>query len=301
MSKEIIGVIPPIITPVDEHERVDEGALRTLISHCLDHGIHGIFVAGSNGECMALTQTERDRAIAIALDACKGRAPVIAGCMDSSTQRVIDNVKRLEDMGGETAVITPVFYARHATQDETVRHFEEIARHSTCSLMIYNIPSFTGQCLTADTIIKLSKIDRVIGVKDTSGNFPAFLKLLHHFKGTDFLLLQGATNLAVPSMLLGADGFIPSLAPLFPVPHLKVYEEGKAGHIGECMRWGGVLDEVCRLYPMAKSQTASTKYAVSRLGFCSERVIRPTEPITPPERAAIDAHIAQWREYAALA
>ena len=80
-----------------------------------------------------------------------------------------------------------------------------------------------------------------------------------------------------------------------------MYEEGKAGHIGECMRWGGVLDEVCRLYPMAKSQTASTKYAVSRLGFCSERVIRPTEPITPPERAAIDAHIAQWREYAALA
>ena len=301
MSKEIIGVIPPIITPVDEHERVDEGALRALISHCLDHGIHGIFVAGSNGECMALTQTERDRAIAIALDACKGRAPVIAGCMDSSTQRVIDNVKRLEDMGGETAVITPVFYARHATQDETVRHFEESARHSTCSLMIYNSPSCTGQGHTADTIIKLSKIDRVIGVKDTSGNFPAFLKLLHHFKGTDFLLLQGATNLAVPSMLLGADGFIPSLAPLFPVPHLKVYEEGRAGHIGECMRWGGVLDEVCRLYPMAKSQTASTKYAVSRLGLCSERVIRPTEPITPPERAAIDAHIAQWREYAALA
>ena len=55
MSKEIIGVIPPIITPIDEHEKVDEKGLRLLIDHCIEHGIHGIFVCGSNGECMSLT------------------------------------------------------------------------------------------------------------------------------------------------------------------------------------------------------------------------------------------------------
>ena len=231
MSKEIIGVIPPIITPIDEHEKVDEKGLRLLIDHCIEHGIHGIFVCGSNGECMSLTQEQRDRAIKIALDECAGRVPVIAGCMDSSTQRVIENIKRLEDMGGRTAVVTPVFYARHATQEETVRHFEEISKHTSADLMIYNIPPFTGQNLTADTIIKISQIDKVIGVKDTSGNFPAFIKLLNHFRGTDFLVHQGATNLAVPSMLMGADGYIPSLAPLFPKAHLKLYEYGRAGDI----------------------------------------------------------------------
>lgn len=300
MKKQIIGVIPPIVTPVDEHEKVDEKALRALVDHCIAHGIHGIFVCGSNGECMALTQAERDRAIKITLDQCAGRVPVIAGCMDSSTQRVIDNVKRLEDMGGQTAVITPVFYARHATQEETVRHFEAISANTAADLMIYNIPPFTGQTLTADTIIKISKIDKVIGVKDTSGNFPLFTKLLHYFKGSDFLVHQGSTNLAVPSMLMGADGYIPSLAPLFPEIHLKVYEYGKAGDIENAMKWGALLDEVCKLYPMAKSQTASTKYALSKLGFLDKRVIRPTEPIAKEEMAKIDAHIQAYRQYAAF-
>lgn len=297
MSKEIIGVIPPIITPIDEHENVDEVGLRKLINHCIDHGIHGIFICGSNGECMSLTQTQRDRAIRIALEECAGRVPVIAGCMDSSTRRVIENVQRLEEMGGSTAVITPVFYARHATQEETVRHFQEISKNTNANLMIYNIPLFTGQNLTADTIIKLSKIDKVIGVKDTSGNFPNFIKLLNYFKGSDFLLHQGATNLAVPSMLMGADGYIPSLAPLFPLAHLNLYEYGKAGDIENAIKWGAIVDNICKLYPMAKSQTASTKYAMSTLGFVDKRVCQPTEPITADEMKRIDAHIEKLRQY----
>lgn len=297
MSKKIIGVIPPVITPIDERERVDERGLRQLIRHCIDHGIHGIFVCGSNGECMSLTQAERDRAIRIALDECAGQVPVIAGCMDSSTRRVIENIKRFEDMGGQVAVVTPVFYARHATQDETVRHFEQISRHTAAQLMIYNIPPFTGQNLTPETIIRISGIDKVIGVKDTSGNFPGFIKLLDHFKGTDFLVHQGSTNLAAPSMLLGADGFIPSLAPLFPRAHLQVYEYGRRGDIENALRWGAILDEICRIYPMARSQTASTKYAISTLGLTDKRVCQPTEPITPEEMRRIDEHIERCRQY----
>ena len=297
MKQKLFGVVPPIITPVDEYERVDEKGLRLLIDHCIDHGIHGIFVCGSNGECMALTQAERDRAIRIALDECAGRVPVIAGVMDSSTKRVIENIKRFEDMGGQTAVVTPVFYARHATQDETVRHFEDISAATEADLMIYNIPMFTGQNLTADTVIRISRIDKVTGVKDTSGSMPAFIKLLNHFKGTDFRVLQGSTNLAVPSMLMGADGYVPSLAPLFPKAHIMVYEYGKARDIDNAMKWGAILDEICKIYPMAKSQTASTKYAMSTMGFTDKRVIRPSEPITAEEMARIDAFIDKMREY----
>ena len=204
---------------------------------------------------------------------------------------------QMRSCGGRTAVVTPVFYARHATQEETVRHFEEISKHTSADLMIYNIPPFTGQNLTADTIIKISQIDKVIGVKDTSGNFPAFIKLLNHFRGTDFLVHQGATNLAVPSMLMGADGYIPSLAPLFPKAHLKLYEYGRAGDIENTIKWGAIVDEICKLYPMAKSQTASTKYAMSKLGFVDKRVCQPTEPITADEMKRIDAHIEKLREY----
>ena len=300
MKKNIIGVIPPIITPVDEQERVDEKGLRRLIQHCVEHQIHGIFIAGSNGECMALTQKERDRAIKIAIEECGDKTPLIAGCMDSSTQRVIENIKRFEAMGGKPAVVTPVFYSRHASQKETVRHFEEISRNTEADLMIYNIPMFTGLNLLPETVFEIAKIDKVIGIKDTSGNYPQFIRLLEHFRGTDFLVHQGSTSLAVPSMLMGADGYVPSLAPLFPEVHRKVYEYGRAGNIEQAVKWGEILDGVCRLYPMAKSQTSSTKYAMSKLGFLDWRVIRPTEPITAEEMAKIDAHIEKYREYAAI-
>lgn len=293
MAKKIIGVIPPIITPVDEKENVDEKGLRKLVRRCIDHGIHGIFVAGSNGETMALTQSERDRAIKIVLDETKDVVPVISGIMDCSTRRVIENIKRLEDMGGKVAVVTPVFYARHATQDETVRHFEEISKKTNIDLMIYNIPPFTGQMLKAETIFKIAKIDKVIGYKDTSGNFPDFMKCLEHFKGTDFVLHQGATNLAAASMLLGADGYIPSMAPLYPEPFIKMYEYGKKGDIEKTMFYDQIISKTSSIWPMAKSQTASTKYALSKMGYFHHRVIQPTEPITEAEMKNIDNKIEE--------
>lgn len=297
MAKEIVGVIPPIITPIDENEKVDEKALRKLVSRCIESGIHGIFVCGSNGECLALTQEERDRAIKIAIDETAGRVPLMAGVMDSSTKRVIENIKRFEDMGGTTAVVTPVFYARHATQNETVEHFREISKNTESNIIIYNIPSFTSQTLTAETIFKLSEISRVIGYKDTSNQLPEFIKCLRHFKGTDFLLHQGATNLAIPSLLMGADGYIPSLAPLFPKPYIELYEAGRAGNIEEAMKWGQIVDETCKIYPMARNQTSSTKYAMSYLGFLDKRVIRPTEPITTQEEQAINKKIEELKEW----
>jgi hypothetical protein len=142
-----------------------------------------------------------------------------------------------------------------------------------------------------------AKIDRVVGVKDTSGTFPAFIKLLNYFRDKDFQVLQGSTNLAVPSMLMGADGYVPSLAPLFPKAHIAVYDYGRARDIDNAMKWGAIVDEICKIYPMAKSQTASTKYAMSTLGFVDKRVIRPTEPITAEEMARIDAFIDKMRDY----
>ncbi len=297
--KKYVGVIPPIITPIDEHENVDERGLRHLIRVCISNGIHGIFVAGSNGETMALTQEQRNRAIQITIDEVNGACPVLCGVMDSSTRRVIDNLKALEDIGGTAAVITPVFYARHATQYETVRHFEEIAKHTNMDLLIYNIPMFTGQKLTAETVFEIAAIDNVAGYKDTSGSLPDFIKCLEHFRGTDFCLLQGSTNLSAASLLMGADGYVPSLAPLYPEPYIKMYEAGVAGNIEETMRWNEVIAQTCRIYPAARSQTSSTKYAMSKLGLISPQTILPNEPITKNEMAAIDAIMTTLTQYMA--
>lgn len=297
MKQKFYGIVPPISTPIDEHEHVDEKALRKLVDHCIEKGLHGIFVCGTNGECCALTQKERDRAIRIALDEAAGRVPVMAGCMDTSTERVIENVKAAEQMGIQTVVITPEFYSRHNTADETVRHVEKVAERTEADIFVYNIPPFTGYTIPADSVFRMAEFDHVVGYKDTSGQFGEFLRCLDHFKGTDFMLFQGMTQLAGVSMLLGADGCIPNISPLVPELCLKVYQYAKEQDIDKLMVYNSLLTEAQRTFNKAKYGIAACKAAQSEmLGFLDERMCAPSEPVTPEQKAAIVAALREIEE-----
>ena len=206
MQKKYHGVIPPIITPVTAKEEVDEEGLRALVERCIEGGLHGIFVCGSNGETMQLTQRQRERAIQIAIDQVNGRLPVVCGAMDSSTMRALNNVKTIEQLGGKCVALTSIFYARHCSQNESIRHFEAISKASDLDVLIYNMPSMTGLNMAASTIIHIGEMDHVMGYKDSSPCYGAFMNILEHFRNTPFACLQGVTAQAVSAILMGADG-----------------------------------------------------------------------------------------------
>lgn len=282
-TKKYHGVIPPIITPVDESENVDEHGFRSLIDHCIDGGVHAMFVAGSNGESLALTQEQRDRAISIAVDQCKDRVPVLCGVMDTSTRRVIDNIKRMEDLGGSCAVITSIFYARHTSQSETIRHFERISHETSADLVVYNIPPFTGQSLTPSTVLEICKLDKVRAYKDSSGAFGDFLNILRKLEATETSVLQGLNPYFISGVLLGADGTVPAASPLFPELYVEAYEAGVSQDIDLCKRYEVILEEVGKMLAMSKSVTAVNKFAISTLGYTDKRVIAPQDIISPVE------------------
>ena len=294
MSKKYHGVIPPIITPVDEQENVDEKSFRTLLRHCVDRGIHGIFVAGTNGESLALTQEERDRAIKIAIEEVGKQVPVMAGVMDTSTRRVVENIKRLEQMGGTCAVLTPIFYARHATQDETIRLFETVSKETSIDLTVYNIPLFTGLKLSAATICKIAKIDKVVAIKDSGGDFTEFQKILREYgKNPDISVLQGITLHTAASLLFGADGFVPSIAPLFPELFVAYYEAGKNGNLERSRILHEIVMDTADILGMSKDAFAANKFAISLLGITNKRVIRPVTAATSDEENAIRAKVEE--------
>lgn len=280
MKQKFYGAVPPISTPVDEYERVDEKALRKIVNRCVDSGLHGIFVCGTNGECMALTQKERNRAIRIVLDECAGRLPVMAGCMDTSTERVIENVKEFEQMGGISAVITPEFYSQHTTQDETIRHFEKIAEQTETDIFIYNMPSFVGTNLTPETVFKIAEFDHVVGIKDSSGSFGNFLRCIEHFRGTDFMTFQGISQLAGASLVMGASGFIPNLGPVLPEICLKIYEYAKICDLEKLAVYSELLTTLQRALLVAKYGNAGCKAINAKvLGF-DRRMCEPTVQVT---------------------
>jgi 4-hydroxy-tetrahydrodipicolinate synthase len=288
MAKKYHGVIPPIITPVDENEDVDEKGFRALLRFCVDRGIHGMFVAGTNGETMALTQEQRDRAIKIALDEIGKDVPVMAGVMDTSTRRVIENIKRLEQMGGKCAVVTPIFYARHNSQDETIRHFEKICAESSIDIAVYNIPSFTGLKLTAATMSAISQLDHVAVIKDSSGDFGEFQKLLLKLRENHQIsVLMGNTLLAGAALLLGADGYVPSIAPLFPELFIAFYDTAVTGNIEKMIALNKIIFDTNDLLGCAKNALAANKYGISLLGFTDKRLLSPLDPANSEEEKKI--------------
>lgn len=297
--KEIIkkyhGVIPPIITPIDEKENVDEQGFRALIEHCIDGGVHAIFVGGTNGETMALTQAERDRAIRIAADQVAGRVPVMCGVMDCSTRRVIDNIKRLEDLGGDCAVITSIFYARHNSQSETVRHFEKIVKETDIDLTVYNIPPFTGLKLSPETVLEICAMDKVKAYKDSSGSFGEFLSILRRLENTEVSVLQGLNPYFISAMLQGADGMVPAASPVFPEIYVEAYEAGLAGDIELSKKYEVLLGEIGKMLSMGKSGFAVNKFAASTLGYTHKRLIAPLEATSLEEEQRILAQMERIR------
>jgi 4-hydroxy-tetrahydrodipicolinate synthase len=298
MPKKYHGVIPPIITPVDEHENVDEQGFRALIERCVQGGLHGIFVAGTNGEALALTQDERNRAIKIALDQVNGRIPVLCGVMDSSTRRVIENIKALEQMGGTCAVITSIFYARHTSQDETVRHMEMVSQATSMDLILYNMPSMTGLTLLPGTVMRIAEIDNVKGYKDSSPDYSGFLQILSKYRDTGFSCFQGVTAQAMSALLMGADGFVPALAPLFPELFVEAYQAGVSGDVVKARRYNALISETSKILTISKNLTAAAKSAIATLGLTDERMIAPQDGVTKDELIRIKEQVSRvWELY----
>lgn len=284
---KIKGIVPPILVPLTENEEVDEQAFRKLLRHSVDNGIHGIFVAGTNGEVMGLTLEEREKSIQIALDEVGKEVPVLCGAIDSSTKRVIENVKRIKEMGGEIAVVTPPFYSKHTCRNEIITHFKKIAESTDLKIMIYNIPPFTGVSITPQEVFELAKIDNIIGIKDSSGAFMNFQKYLFHFENTDFTVMIGNSDLTGVSVLMGADGTVPALAPLFPELFVKLYDTACSGDIKETTKLQKIVGETSKILGMGKNPFSCAKFAMSTLGFMNDYVTSPCEVLTEEEKQNI--------------
>lgn len=293
IEKKYSGITVPVLTPVLEDETVDEQGYRTLIKYLLDNGVHGVFAAGTLGETMALTQAERDRAIRIAADAAGGKAKVFAGVMDTSTKRVIENIKRIEDCGCDAAVITPVFYDRHTSQSEIIRLFEDAAAATNLDLIAYNIPPFVVEKIEPATVAALAEIDSVKGYKDSAGVYNDTVKVCNMLSDRkDFSILNGTPVQYMGSALLGCDGCVPGMASMYPKVFVEAYKATLTGDTELMRKFNKLICLAGSVYACAKNGTAAAKYAVSTLGFMDERIIRPQDGVSAEEKVKLDKQLA---------
>lgn len=191
---ELKGIIVPIVTPMyPETEDVNIPELRNQIERQIAGGVHGIFTFGTNGEGYILSMKEKEEVLEAAIDQVKGRVPVYAGTGCISTRDTIYMSKRAEEMGADVlSIITPSFAA--ASQKELYDHYVEVAKHINIPIVLYNIPSRTGNKLLPETVAKLAKdVDVILGAKDSSGDLDNLKAYIRETRDLDkkFAVLAG--------------------------------------------------------------------------------------------------------------
>jgi 4-hydroxy-tetrahydrodipicolinate synthase len=209
------GIVCPLVTPLLPGGHLDEGVLRALVE-ALVPDLDGLFVLGSSGELTWLRDDVAMRAVEVAVDQVAGRIPVYVGVGDTGLDRTLARADRLGIDGVDYLVVTTPFYYRVGSE-HLVDYFASVAERVAAPVVLYNIPQNTHLPLTPSVVRVLAAHPRIVGIKDSAGDWFAFEEFLA-LRTDEFSVLQGREHLAAISFWSGADGLISALANI--APHL---------------------------------------------------------------------------------
>lgn len=279
------GVYTAMITPFNEDESLDEGALRALVDFQIEKGIAGLVPMGTTGESPTVTHEENLKVIEIVVDQAKGRVPVIAGTGSNSTREAVDMTVRARDIGA-TASLQVAPYYNKPSQEGFYRHFTTIGDESRLPMLVYNIPGRTGKNIENDTMLRLAEHPQIVGVKEASASMPQVMDLAAR-KPEDFVILSGDDNLALPIMALGGVGIVSVASNLFPAEVVEFARKAVSGDLK------GAQKDHYRLLPFFKALFADTnpipvKYAMARTGHCREVFRLPLVAPSDEVKARVD-------------
>lgn len=263
---EIKGIIPPIVTPMNEDESVNEKELRNQVNRQIKGGIHGLFPFGTNGEGYILNEKEKEEVLSIVIDETKGRVPVYAGTGCISTKDTIRQSQMAESLGADVlSIITPSFAA--ASQNELYDHYKAVAEAVDMPIVLYNIPARTGNALAPATVAKLSKIPNIVGAKDSSGNFDNMLQYIEQTRDSkDFAVLSGNDSLILWNPLAGGTGGIAGCANVFPEVMASIYNYFAAGDLENARKAQDSIRSFRGCFKYGNPNTI-VKTAVNLLGY----------------------------------
>lgn len=276
---DISGVIVPLLTPMNADETINEKELRNQINHQINSGIHGVFPLGTNGEAYILNFDEKVEVLKIVVDEVNGRVPVYAGTGCVSTKETISLSLKAKEIGVDIlSIVTPYFAS--ASQEELYNHFKEVAENVDLPIVLYNIPARSGNSISPSTVEKLSKIQNIVGVKDSSGNFDNMLQYIEKTRSRkDFSVLSGNDSLILWCLLAGGKGGIAGCANVFPRTMSSIYNTFLEGNLEEARRLQDSIRSFRDCFKFGNPNTI-VKTAVSLLGFPVGRCRKPFSEVS---------------------
>ena len=275
--KKLGRLLTAMVTPFNKEGMVDYEQAKRLALALLNSGSDGLVVVGTTGESPTLVRQEELRLFAEVKSAVGERGAVIAGTGSNSTAEALEATKEAERIGVDACLLVVPYYNK-PTQEGLYQHFKTIAQSTSLPCIPYNVPSRTVTSLSADTVIKLSHIDNIIGIKEASGNLDEITKIISN-TDDDFLVWSGNDSDTLPILALGGYGVISVASHLVGKQIKEMIDSFTSGKIDEAASiHRRLLPLVNALFVV--SNPIPVKYAVNCVGF---NVGKPRLPLTEPD------------------
>jgi len=219
------GIVPALVTPFTEDGRVDEGALRELLQFQLKSGVNGFFPLGTTGMGPAMEASQRKQVAEIVVEETRKRLPVIVqvGAVNPATS--LELARHAEKIGADAvASLTPFYY--QPGEEAVLEHYSKLSESTNLPVFVYNIPRNTGNNVDAKLLAQLSKIPRIVGIKDSSRDFSQLLDYLRVVPD-GFNVINGTDSYLFSALCAGVHGGVSATANAFPELFVEMYQAYK--------------------------------------------------------------------------
>ena len=286
MRTRFTGVGTALVTPFRADGSLDEAGVSRLAKRQIDAGVHFLVPCGTTGEVPTLTDDEQVRIVQLVAAEAKGRVPVLAGAGGYNTREVIDAALRLREAGADGILsVTP--YYNKPTPEGLYQHYRAIAEATGLPIIVYNVPGRTGCNVDPATLVRLSTIPNIVGVKEASGNVTQMCEICASVP-SEFIVLSGDDALTLPLMAVGGRGIISVASNVIPAEMSRLVELAERGD------FAGARALHNRLMPLLQvnfieSNPIPVKSAMASLGLLPEVYRLPMVPPRPASKQKIEA------------
>ncbi len=285
---DLRGCGTALVTPFQADGSLDLAAYRRLVSWQIEEGIDFLVPCGTTGESVTLDDEEYSAVVGACVEAAAGAVAVVAGAGSNDTAKAA-RLSRLAEAAGADALLSVSPYYNRPTQEGMVQHFQEIARHTSLPMIVYNVPGRTGTNILPDTQLRLAELPSVLGVKEASGSLAQIMEVLARRPGR-YRLYSGDDNLAFAVAALGGEGLISVASNVIPGPMSRMLGHLREGRLEEARRIHYRYLDLMNLN-FVESNPIPVKYALHRLGRLEHRYRLPLCPMSAANQKRMDQEL----------
>ena len=273
----ITGSIVALVTPMFEDGSLDWESLDSLLDFHLDNGTNGIVAVGTTGESATLDPAEHCKVIEHVVKKIAGRIPVIAGTGANSTTEAIELTKAAKDIGADACLLVAPYYNK-PTQQGLYLHHKKVAETVDIDQILYNVPGRTAVDMLNETVVRLSEIPNIVGIKDATGDIPRGAKLIQQLAGK-IPVYSGDDATAYKLMLAGAKGNISVTANILPKAMSELCALSISGKADEAESLNQQLEQLNK-FLFLEANPIPVKYALHRMGMMKSGIRLPLTPLS---------------------